>query len=380
MSAGILALTAAAPQPRYATADLVYYCCDVDNSMTVFVETKPNERHLLDPCEAHLWLVPVGGTPGVERELTLDEHAGCGVGAAKHAEESLEPRQLRLHATDLYRDPGAFRVELRTDRDFVETLEGTPIPVAGPSFPHLVQIYAPRIAADAPHQPFVDDEAAALMRRFGHRPLWAYGDRLFWCGDKKYGGTVTIRDHTPVEITAVERVPDVDVELPLGTHFPSFCGGYCHELDGYMYVAHAPLRVRFAFARGGFRQTPRGGISGVFAPPAIKRCTTSSAYVADDWAFERLFTTTDPRIAHPGWDPSLVTQMLAFKAAPGMTPEMVAFALGFPSAFGAAQQLMQATRWNWYPGTDLDTTATFKDGVLQSIAPLDEFYFMTAAY
>jgi hypothetical protein len=207
-----------------------------------------------------------------------------------------------------------------------------------------------------------------------------YGDRLFRCGESADSGTVTIRNHEPVAVVSIERTQGVQRWEPLGTHSPKYCWGYCSDYSAY-FVAIDPLRVTLSLAPGSYQNTNRGVFSVADLPADMTgQCPSAYLDVADTWDFERLFTTTDPRVSHPGWNAKLIAPMLSFQAAPGMTAEMTAFALGFPSEFGTAAELLQQDVWHYYPGTDLRTDATFNAGTLIRIAPRDEFFFSADVY
>jgi hypothetical protein len=367
--ASLIVLFGTSSEPSRATADLIYYS-QISNQVTIFAATSSGGPILVDLCRAHLWLVSLGRVKGHAREIPFSDRARCANQAAT-VEVEQQPARLTVSPLDPLRELGPLRLELRTDKGFVSTLNGAPVAVSGPRFSDSVLFYNPSVSANEPDHPFVDDASARLMKRYGHRPLWAYGDRLFSCAGR--GGTVTVINHAPITLTNVERVPKAQIWLSLGTYNPHDCWGYCGG-GAYSYVSRDPLRLTFAFARGSYRRTLRGAHAFPEVAGWTGQCQTSQAYVADPWDFERLFTTTDPRVRQRGWDPTLQQEMLDFRAAPGMTPKMVAFALGFPSRFGTAQELLSQTYWRWYPG-NFDLRAIFYGGSLLRITPRNEFIF-----
>jgi hypothetical protein len=365
-------------QSLQGRADLVYYCCgDPPQRMVIFVETKPPQPVQIDLCKARLFAVPIEPS-GPMREVPFSERDNCGREPATTLVDQAfddftqqnQPAQVEIHPETLFERTGAFRLVLRTDPGFVRAQDGTAVAISGPRYTKEVQFYIPTPGSD---------DVSSLVQHFAHRNLWVYGDHLFQCDESNNPGTVTIRDHHPITVASIQRVPGVEWE-PLGSHDGKYCWGYCSDYGAY-FVAVDPLRVTLSLPPGSYQNTSRGPFSlGDMPPNVTGRCPTAYQYVADAWDFERLFSTTDPRIPHPGWDPGLIAPMLSFQAVPGMTAEMTAFALGFPSEFGTVDELLGENVWQYYPGSTLDRRATFEGGILTKITPSDRFYFQMDVY
>jgi len=270
---------------------------------------------------------------------------------------------------------GAFRVTMYADPGFATAADGRALTVVPGPLGNFFQAYF-RLVSEAGEdtKPFVDETSAGLMQRYGNRPLWTYGDYLFRCEEGHYYGTVRPRGRAPVRIVAIEREPQREVTVAMGSYGVAGCSEACAFAT---LQAWSPLKVTFALAPGTYAGKLRGLNDSNDRDFTHRRCDGPTAYFADAWDFERVFTTVDPRIRQTGWSPALQSAMLNFTAVPGMSRELVAFALGFPTVYGTKEQLLRSDRWEWFHGSGQDTIATFQNGVLASITPRGAFWFLS---
>ena len=186
-----------------------------------------------DPCRLHLRLVPLAFTTDAPRVLRLElvclgqfnlrtrEEVRCGSEAAA-VPIVVRPPAILFDSQELFARPGAYRLELHADPGLLLDANATALDVTTTPSLSALQLYVAPLPATAPTAPFVDRDAAALMLRYGHREVWTYGNRSFECRPEGEGYTATVRDHRPLEILSIERVPYFDVWQPLGMSSTTF--------------------------------------------------------------------------------------------------------------------------------------------------------------
>jgi hypothetical protein len=230
-------------------------------------------------------------------------------------------------------------------------------------FPRLRNVDVTTEPYDAGHGEFlqlVDDPAVRRLRNtYVGKPLWTYGRYVFDCRDAGgNGASAQTRDRAPLYIGAIYRVAGTFIRLPLGTDDPmSYCQGGCHQ--AYHVFTDEPLFVIM---------TPDDHTIQIIPPTVMSHpwmyrgpCVRSTAYFADDWAIERVFTLDDPHVVDPEWSPQARKDLLAYQFDSGMTYRMVAFAAGYPSLFGTRDDLEKLISWEWYPGSASDATYYFDE-------------------
>lgn len=99
------------------------------------------------------------------------------------------------------------------DPNFVRRTNGEPVFVTGYTRPREVAQYF-----------YVSDERVAdrtaddLMKQYGNRPLWFYGDVEFYARGDIEDCPAVLRVNTPVRISGIHRLRDNWSKLPLGNH------------------------------------------------------------------------------------------------------------------------------------------------------------------
>jgi hypothetical protein len=208
--------------------------------------------------------------------------------------------------------------------------------------------------------PEIDDPIAeTLSVRFSNKPLWTFGRLTFTCfGGANMGMQVNSDGRQPMHIDRIIRVANIFTTRPFGDPFEcmSSCGENWHSSTYHPLVAlfnafgSEPTWMRYP-------TTP--------APsPHPGTCTQGTYAFVDDSDIERTFTTEDPHVVHPEWDPQMRASMLDYKVQVGMTHEMVAFAMGYPATTGTRAELEKLSEWTWRPQTSCAAAATFDGDVL----------------
>lgn len=248
-------------------------------------------------------------------------------------------------------EPGAYEIAAALDRGFALTAAGTPVRLMGFTRPGVVGVLFYRsdehgfgaklavrpVGAGMLGSEVVDDRVADdLMRTYGHRPVWFYGDVVFQTTSNFYPCEARLITVSAVEITAIYRVKNYRVDVALGD-----------DPWGARFFTRTPLVVELNTSDDKLDYLQLAG-----SHRMGDRCFSERyLYVADRWDFERVFSLKNP-LAQFSPDPNDRRAQLiaAHVAAPRMTREMVAFALGFPPRFGTVQELNKLPVWEYDAG------------------------------
>lgn len=242
-------------------------------------------------------------------------------------------------------EPGAYEIAAALDPGFALAADGSLVRVTGFTRPGVVGALfylsddgfgGPlRVHPAGAGMEVVEDRVAnELMRVYGHRPVWFYGDVIFRTTSNFYPCKVHLLTTSSVEITAIYRLKNNKVDLALGG-----------DRSAPTFFTWTPLVVELNTNDDKIEYLQFAGSHRVG-----DRCFNEKyLYVADRWDFERVFSLKNP--VAPFKPADRRGQLIsAHVAMPNMSREMVAFALGFPSRFGTAKELNKLPAWEYGPG------------------------------
>lgn len=254
-------------------------------------------------------------------------------------------------------EPGAYEMTAKLDDGFARGPTGEPIHVTGFTRPGIAAAlfyvadtskFSSANGAQAHGADIVDDPVAIdLMNRYGRRPVWFYGDVRFRTATNSRPCAAHLSAPKAIEITAIHRLKESRVELPLGTRLDRSYYGHVGSNEmihaPYSFVTHTPLVVDFT--------APVDVLEFIFldgmAVTGDKCSNKGYLYVADRWDFERVFSLKDPHELTQSENHRLVDAMLDHVVTTDMNREMVNFAVGFPSQFGTVDELNSLRVWNY---------------------------------